>query len=184
MGLFNVLKGKKSFLRTDYTWQSQQAKMRGCVEFLSKNKVDICIAWFDETRNLYQSVVNKGINRSLQVEMARTLFPYSLDNKVVLVLEHYPLFSKEDNLIGKSKASSVYFVNSLDDALLSMFGGNLVQMMQKMGMAENERLEHKMISKSIINAQKKVEKEVWTDYSAKSGEDWARQFQSNKKQKF
>jgi hypothetical protein len=184
MGLFNVFKGNKTFPRIDFTWQNKQSKLQGCVDFLSKNKVDICIAWFDDTYNIYQNIINKGLNKNLRIEFARTLFPYSLDNKVVLFLEHYPLYSKEENLVGKSKASKVYFINALDDALLGIFGGNLNQVMQKMGMAENECLEHKMISRSIINAQKKVEKEVWTDYSAKSGEDWARQFKANTKQKF
>jgi len=184
MGLFNVFKGNKTFPRTDFTWQTKQAKLQGCADFLSKNKVDLCVAWFEDTYNMYQSVINKGMQRNTKIELAKTLFPYSLDNKVVLFLEHYPLYSKEDNLIGKAKPTKVYFVNSLDDSLLMLFSGNIGEMMKKMGMKDDECLEHKMISSSIVKAQKKVEKEVWSDYSAKSGDDWIRQFRANTKKAF
>jgi hypothetical protein len=184
MGLFNVFKGKKTFPRTDFTWQTKQAKLQGCADFMAKNKVDICVAWFEDTYNMYQSVINKGMQRKTEVVLAKTLLPFSLDNKVVLFLEHYPLYSKEENLIGKAKPTKVYFINALDDALLMLFSGNIAQTMKKMGMADNECLEHAMISRSIVNAQKKVEKEVWSDYSAKSGDDWIRQFQANKKKAF
>ena len=54
---------------------------------------------------------------------------------------------------GKSK-----FYISLDDTLMRLFGGdNLKSMMSKIGMTDNEPIRHPWISKSIENAQKKVE---------------------------
>ena len=53
--------------------------------------------------------------------------------------------------------SSVFFV-SLEDNLMRLFAADRIsQVMDKLGFQEGEMLEHKMISKSIENAQKKVE---------------------------
>ena len=53
---------------------------------------------------------------------------------------------------------STQFFVALDDDLMRLFGGEKVQtLMSKMGLAENERLEAGLLSKTIENAQKKVE---------------------------
>ena len=53
--------------------------------------------------------------------------------------------------------SSVFFV-SLEDNLMRLFASDrIAAVMDRMGFQEGEMLEHKMISKSIENAQKKVE---------------------------
>ena len=53
--------------------------------------------------------------------------------------------------------SSRFFL-SLDDDLMRIFGGErLVKAMERLGLEDDQPIEHKMISKSIENAQKKVE---------------------------
>ena len=53
--------------------------------------------------------------------------------------------------------SSVFFV-SLEDDLMRMFGSErIASVMDRLGMQEGEMIEHSMVSKSIENAQKKVE---------------------------
>ena len=53
--------------------------------------------------------------------------------------------------------SSVFFV-SLEDNLMRLFGSErIARVMDRLGFQEGERIEHSMISKSIENAQKKVE---------------------------
>jgi preprotein translocase subunit SecA len=53
--------------------------------------------------------------------------------------------------------SSRYYL-SLEDDLLRIFGGERISyIMDKLGMEEGEPIEHRMISKAIENAQKKVE---------------------------
>jgi hypothetical protein len=44
--------------------------------------------------------------------------------------------------------------------------------MQRMGVEEDEPLENKMISKSILNMQKKLEKKVITEHTTTSMEEW------------
>ncbi|WP_041701355.1 preprotein translocase subunit SecA [Gottschalkia acidurici] len=53
--------------------------------------------------------------------------------------------------------SSRFFV-SLEDDLMRLFGGDRVKsMIESLGMPDDEALEHRMLSKSIENAQKKIE---------------------------
>ncbi len=53
--------------------------------------------------------------------------------------------------------SSRFFV-SLEDDLMRLFGGEKVKaMIEALGMGDDEALEHKMLSRSIENAQKKIE---------------------------
>ena len=53
--------------------------------------------------------------------------------------------------------SSRFFV-SLEDDLMRLFGGDRVKsMIEALGMPDDEALEHKMLSRSIENAQKKIE---------------------------
>lgn len=50
------------------------------------------------------------------------------------------------------------FFLSLEDDLMRIFAGDrVVSMMRAMGLQENEAIEHKMVSRSIENAQRKVE---------------------------
>src|SRR5690606_40443777 len=50
------------------------------------------------------------------------------------------------------------FFLSLEDDLMRIFAGDrVVNMMRAMGLKEDEAIEHKMVSKSIENAQGKVE---------------------------
>lgn len=184
MGLFDIFKNNQLSPRSDLTWQTQEAKSKGCIDFLKKNKVDVCVAWFENTRDQFNRLINTQNNLNIQIALASTLFPFSLENKIVLFLEHYPLYSKEENLLGKSKATKIWFFNSLEDPIMRVFSGNISKLMSSLGMDKDECLEHKLISKSIAGAQKRMEKKVLIDFHAKSGEDWIKQFQTNTKKAF
>jgi preprotein translocase subunit SecA len=59
--------------------------------------------------------------------------------------------------------------------LFKQFGGERIQMMMKqLGVEQQEMLEHPMISKSLENAQRKLEKKVGTEHLANSPEEWFR----------
>ena len=49
----------------------------------------------------------------------------------------------------------IVFHLSLDDPLLKAFGGTLVPMLEKLGMTEDEPIEHAMVTRAIRNAQEK-----------------------------
>jgi hypothetical protein len=183
MGLFDFFK-KSPVKRSDMVYQTREAKMAGCLQFIKYNKPDICIAWFDETFEQYNHLLNTENLLGIEIKMAKALFPYSLETKNVVFLEHYPLFSKEDNLLAGKKSGNVWFFSSFDDAVLKVFGSNISSVMKRMGMAEDECIEHPMISKSIINAQKKMESKSRYDFQAKSGDEWILQFEKSKEKTY
>ena len=63
--------------------------------------------------------------------------------------------------------------SSISEPIFQLFGGDkMIELMKKMGMKEDEMIEHEMISKSIMRAQEKIA-ETTTQYtSAKSQGEW------------
>ncbi|KAB3539648.1 preprotein translocase subunit SecA [Alkaliphilus pronyensis] len=111
-----------------------------------------------EAKNLYQNLYN-----SFKVETDK-------ENKEVIALGGLHIIGTErhesrriDNqLRGRSgrqgdPGSSRFYI-SLEDDLMRLFGGDKMQgLVDKLGLGEDEAIEHGMLSKSIENAQKKVE---------------------------
>ncbi len=95
-----------------------------------------------------------------------------------LFVEHYPIFSKEEvilNKIGELTAynASVLFYISLNEPLLQMFGSEkITSLMKTLGLKDDECVTHSFVTKSIENAQKKLEKKVVNDIETRSQDDW------------
>ena len=172
MGIFNLFGKKSASPRTDIIWMTSKAMLNGCIKFLTENKPDMYIAWFEDTAEKFNRFLNEENNMNITIKIATSLQPYHLDNKKILILEHYPLYSKEDYLLTGNKPLKIYFINSLDDTIFQIFGGNIAQVMKSMGLEENDSIENSLLSKSIVNAQKRLEKKVPDDFYARTGEEW------------
>jgi hypothetical protein len=108
-----------------------------------------------------------------QIKMARQVTANSVFDKTVIFLEHYPFRSKEENLMADWQPKEVFVLNSLDEPLFAMFGGDkITSLMQRMGMKSDEVMENPIIGRSLENAQRKIEKEVGIDSLANSAEEW------------
>jgi hypothetical protein len=95
----------------------------------------------------------------------------------VMVAEHYPLRSRDEQLIdaadGIACEAQLTFHLSLDDPLLLNFGVRSVQDLgRRLGIDEETFLSNAMISRSIKQAQEKIEKQLPRDLPAVSIEDW------------
>jgi preprotein translocase subunit SecA len=95
-----------------------------------------------------------------------------------LFVEHYPIFSKEEAVLNKIdlltdfKATICFYI-SLDEPLLQKFGSDSIKgLMQKLGLKDNECIEHSFVTKSISNAQQKIEKKASNDSEATSQDAW------------
>lgn len=98
---------------------------------------------------------------------------------------HYPLPSKEKPIIQKLTTafpkSEIIFCSSLDDPSFAIFGSDrMVDLLDKLGMKEDEAIEHAMVTKAMENARKKVESSVRSEIAANSEEEW---FDKNMKKK-
>jgi hypothetical protein len=90
---------------------------------------------------------------------------------------HYPLPSKEDQLIQKLNAAfpqcPIIFYSSLDEPAVEIFGSDrIVGLLDKMGMKEEEAIEHTMVSQSMKRARAKIESRVAKEIVTQSEAEW------------
>lgn len=98
---------------------------------------------------------------------------------------HYPLPSREQPVIQKLNASfpksEIIFCSSLDDPAFTIFGSDrMVDLLDKLGMKEDEAIEHALVTKAMTRAREKVESSVRSEIAANSEEEW---FAKNVKKK-
>lgn len=172
MGIFSLFSKTGSVPRTDLIWITAAAKLKGTPACLGNNRPDLCIAWFEETERTYNRILNEENQMNIGIKMAGSLRSFDCSGKTAVFLEHYPLYSREAALIEDYRPARVCFMNSLDDPLFQLFGGNIASLMRSLGLGEEEFIENDMVSNAVIKAQKKVEKRIRDDFYARSGQEW------------
>ncbi len=172
---FNFFKSKSAEPKiTDLIWIHSAAKQKGFIKLLEQYPDAIIAGWFNETISLYQAVLQSG-HPEIVIRNIRQLVSPQVEYKRVMVLEHYPLYSREEQLWQYWKPTGIYILNSLDEPLFNYFGGeNAATLMGKMGLKETEAIEHPMVSSALKNAQQKLEKQVLNEHIASSQEEWFR----------
>lgn len=100
-----------------------------------------------------------------------------------LFVEHHPLPRVEQVALGVLDDASrvsphrVRFYVGLDEPLMAAFGGERVtELMDRLGMAAGEVIQHPMVDRAIRRAQEKLEKRAPNAVPTRSVEEW---FQSN-----
>jgi hypothetical protein len=175
--MFFNLFGKKDtpptpvFLNKTYAHTS--GKMKACVKLANENSSVIFIAWFSDTLHDFKAYfAEHGVDEN-RVKEYRSVNGSQLQNAVPVFVEHYPLLSKETELVATWPVKNITFYNALDEAVFEPFGGDkIIALMEKWGLKEDEAVEHAMISQSIINAQKKIAKKVTIEQTARSQKEW------------
>jgi hypothetical protein len=89
---------------------------------------------------------------------------------------HYPMSATEHSAL-KGLSDSGYnrfiFCLSFEDPLLKMFGSqNILPLLEKLGLEEEESIEHAMVTQSIKRAREKVEGNLSHEIKAQSPEAW------------
>jgi len=195
MGLFDFLLGSKSASRvelaSDHIWISQQAKFIGVQKELeerlgSDSVAVLLIAHFDDTLVQLKAIAAAyGADTRVTATLAGKL---SLDIAVrlnldetraidLIVAERHPLFSVDKKLIRFAEElpcrCRVAHHLSMDDPLLKMFAGARLQnILEKLGMTENEPIESSMVSRRIKDAQKNIEAQAFADSEAGTAAEW------------
>lgn len=95
----------------------------------------------------------------------------------VISMEVHPLLSHTKLLEQKFTDSQmeIEFHLGFDEAALAVFSmERMTNLMERLGMSENEPIEHSMVSKSIENGLEKLEKKLGADHQdvRTSQEDW------------
>ncbi len=171
-GLFN--KKDKPVPVTDLVWINDRAKKAGLLKLVKEKPGAVFIAWFEDTATMVENDL-RSIGESIAINTSRHLHGSHTSGKDVIIVEHYPLFKKEQELFKNLNAASITVLSSLDEPLLQQFGGERIStIMKAMGMAEEEAVSHSMISSSLQKAQQKLEKEVTVEMPASSAAEWFR----------
>ncbi|MCW5909967.1 MAG: hypothetical protein KIT62_02775 [Cyclobacteriaceae bacterium] len=198
MGLFSFFKSAGPAY-TDRVWKTTGMALRGMITdamlAIRQKQAPVVLCYFeDEFVRITQFLAEKGVPAvPLQDYKAAKQdgvvwfatswsapdFLPALKNEPVTLLffGHYPLPSKENTLLEKIRAgiptASIVFYSSLDEPSFKMFGGErLTNMMNNMGMKEDEAIEHRMVTASMKRAREKVESMVRNELPAASGAEW------------
>jgi hypothetical protein len=80
----------------------------------------------------------------------------------LLFYGHYPIPEKENELLKKISLAldvknEIRFFSSLDDRAFEIFGAdNLKSILEKLGLKEDEAIEHAMVTRSMVRAREKI----------------------------
>mgnify|MGYP003546834439 CR=1 FL=1 len=158
---------------TDAVFISTAAKYQVMLDEWEKNKSIIYIFWFDDSLNEATTYFSTATTEEVVLLLARQITFQQLSGKIPVFAEHYPLETKEQSFYEKMNLKQVKVYSALNEPLYKQFGADkIVELMRKLGMKEDEAIEHNMISTSIKKAQKKIEKNIVFEQTAHSQSDW------------
>ncbi|MBL7870794.1 MAG: hypothetical protein JNM78_04215 [Cyclobacteriaceae bacterium] len=207
MGLFSFLKSEKStytdrvWKTKPMAWRGM---ITDSLTAITKNEVPIVITFFEKEQSdiLFFLTDKKVPHYQLSSELAGEA---AKQDKVVFVCDatliqspilmnllkgwqakgkvsflfasHYPLPSKEDQIIQKLNATfphcPIIFYSSLDEPAFEIFGSDkIVGLLDRMGMKEEEAIEHSMVSQAMKRARTKVESSVAREIVTQSEREW------------
>lgn len=191
MGLFDFLFGKSNLqVVDDRVWLNQAAKMRGVQRELnewigSDSAAILLVAHFDDVHEQLKSLAEassglKQVTALVAHDMPEMVSSGQFDASRsidVIVAERHPLPTVDDALLWRAKelpcrCRLVHHV-SLDDAIMQAFAGPWVkEMLQKLGMTEEEAIESAMVRRRIRAAQQRLQCLATGNQNARSAEDW------------
>ncbi len=166
-------KDQPSGIFTDKTYISTTAKMNACADLAKKDPATVFITWFPETTRKFKTFFEQhGIaqNRIMEARQTRAAL---LADKTAVFAEHYPLHSKEIELIKNWTQDHFIVFSAMDEPLFKHFGSEkMIPLMKILGMKEEESIEHSMVSRSIIKGQGKIAAKVDFELTANSQAEW------------
>ncbi len=138
-------------IATNMAGRGTDIMLGGNPDFMAKSEVPI-------TDEKYNEILNKYIEQcNIEKEKVK-----ALGGLYILGTERHESRRIDNQLRGRSgrqgDPGESQFYLSLEDDLMKLFGSDRVKaVMEKLGIPKGEPIAHKMISKAIENAQKKVE---------------------------
>lgn len=153
----------------DRIWMATSNKYMACKDMQAHQPDAVFLTWFEESNRQLKEVIEKPEG----VRMVGKTEPDQLTNRMVIFVEHYPLPEIELTYFEKLKQPEIPVLSALDEPFFQLFGGDrLVKLMDSLGLEEGEAIGHKMITKAIQNAQKKIASKVKFEKMAASQKEW------------
>jgi hypothetical protein len=199
--MFSFLKKSSSHKHIDKVWKTRQACLKGmmteALHVISKSGKPVILSWFEDRHQTLLEFLDKyqvpyvimdeyfdlSADKSVFILNAEMVLSslhvdsFRTKSKTIIADGHYPIDSHENSVIEKlcdtSSANSVLFCLSLEDQLLKYFGSeNIISLLEKLGLDENESLDHPMIQKAIERAREKISTSVLSEIRTQNESDW------------
>lgn len=95
----------------------------------------------------------------------------------IIIPEHHPAYSQEQalllHLMPLIPHAQISFFTSLDEPFMKILDSNRIKTaLKRMGIKEDENIEHSLVTKSIARTQQKIEKKATTKVIANSQQEW------------
>jgi hypothetical protein len=196
MDFFSFLSaGKPAYF--DKVWKTRPMALKGLVtdalKAITENKVPVILTFFEQSKQeIIQFLETNGVpysaaeipslaDKKIFISDTVTFFSRTVNpgKWIFLFAEHYPLPGKEVNVLTRLRViapgSEIFFCSSLEDRALALFGGDrLTSIMEKLGLRDDEFIEHALVSKSMLRAREKIAASVKAETPADSEEEWFR----------
>lgn len=171
--MFGFFSKKNNTLKThDCIWLTEEAKFKACADLAKKNPDIVFVAWFKDSKRALQNYFNANGLANFEVYLADYLNP-TLNKRQIIFIEHHPLQSEEKNIAEKNELTEITVYSALSEPLFKLFNADgIVEMMRKMGMKDDEMLNHNMITNSIKKAQEKVASKIIINSATNSQGEW------------
>jgi len=172
--MFKLFRGRENKARiTDRVFMHQHGKWNYCLKVLAEEPNTIFIGWFDATIAELEKAIGLNNSSAVAILNAKTIHRSQVEGSPIIFIEHHPMKSKEELVFDQLGLKEAIILTALDEPLITIFGGEkLIDIMQKLGMKEDEIIEHKIVSRSIANAQQKIEEKLVIEQSVRSQTEW------------
>ena len=207
MGLFSFLKTEKLPF-SDKVWKMKSFAVKGLmtdalialktgdqpvVTSFFQDGVDLLKEFILEQQVPHQIILSNsdGFNSKIVLVLSHELIRSrhlsfkNIEKVRLLILGHYPLPEKELNYLSyltKSPDVTITFYSSLEDEVMKPFNPErMMDIMNKLGMRDDEAIEHDLVTKSMERAREKIQNLVRTERESNIEREW---FARNLPEKF
>lgn len=157
----------------DKVFSSHAAKEAACIALAKKDLNVIFIAWFPGTAAAFKTLFSNNELNDGRILLVRALHYAKIAHSRPVFLEHFPLAEAEQELVKGWNLEEVDVYSSLNEPILQRFGGEQIKnLLLKLGLKEDEAIEHSMISKALLNAQLQLAKKATFPLPAGSQAEW------------
>ncbi len=170
--MFNFFKREDSGVKvSDRVWMSTEAKWGACAKMAKASDSCVFVCWFEQTHQSLTEYLAARVgdgNVVLASDLSKTD-----GGKLYIFVEHYPLRKIEQKLFTDLGLPEANVLCGLDEPLFQQFGGErIVNVMERLGMNEDEIVGHDMVTKAISKAQRKISEKVKIETKTLSPEEW------------
>lgn len=187
--MFGLFKSKqKELLTKDFIWKNEASKYSALMKHLKESEKAIVVYYFDDTKHIAEEFLNSAsINYSTESNSFATkvwlmnakslLHKSNIENRIIFFAEHHPSFAVEkeikQHMLNNLGSNEVVFYTSFEDKLMQVFGSErILQIMEKMGLKDDEAIQHTLISSSLEKAQQKIDEQIQFPSDARIRKDW------------